>query len=130
MLDRVRVDGLSELDRALGEAGPELRKDLRRKLKDLAEVVAVDAREKAASRNHRRSGDLVRGIQPFANLGVAGVRSTAVHRGYEYPRRLEWEGGPSGEPGPRASLYPAFEEAKPLVLSEVERILESLAHDW
>ena len=125
----VGLKGLKELDRALGRADKDLRKRLRKELKDIANVVAVGARAKAGSVNNRQSGDLVRGIKPYALTGKAGVRSGAMHRGYSYPSRLEYEGGGRG-PGPRASLLPAFEEAKPQVMAETERLLDRLANDF
>ena len=125
----VQIRGLKDLDRALGKADKNLRKDLRLKLKAVAEIVAVGARAKAQAKGLRQSGDLVRGIKPFALTGKAGVRSGAMHRGYSYPSRLEWENGGDG-PGPRASLLPAYDEAKPVVLAETERLLDRLADDF
>lgn len=126
----VGIRGLRDLDRALGRVDKTLRSKLRSELKHVAEIVAVGARAKADSKGLRRSGDLIRGIQPYALMGRAGVRSSAIHRGYNYPRRLEYEGGSGRDPGPRATLNPAFEEAKPVVLAETERIIEKLAQEW
>lgn len=125
----VGLKGLRELDQALGRADKDLRKRLRKELKDIANIVAIGARAKAESVTTRRSGDLIRGIKPYALTGKAGVRSGAMHRGYSYPSRLEYEGGGRG-PGPRASLLPAYEEAKPVVFAESERLLDRLAHDF
>ena len=127
---KVGIRGLKELDKALGATDKNLRKDLRKRLKDIADIVAVGARAKAASVTTRRSGDLIRGIKPYALTGKAGVRSGALHGGYSYPSRLEWEGAPRGTPGPRASLLPAFEEAKPAVLAATERLLDDIANDF
>src|SRR5688500_7109005 len=103
----VHITGLRDLDRALGKADKTLRAELRSRLKDIADIVAVEAREIASDVTSRDTGDLVRGIRPFALSGRAGVRSNAVHRGFEYPKRLEYEGRAGGVYGPRASLNPA-----------------------
>ena len=124
----VKIRGLKELDQALGRADKNLRKNLRKRLKDIANVVAVGARAKAQS--FRKSGDMIRGIKPYALTGKAGVRSGALHRGFNYPARLEWEGGTRGVPGPRATLLPAYEEAKPAVLAETQHLLDDLADDF
>ena len=126
----VKIKGLRELDRALGKADKDLRHDLRKRLKAVANTVAVGARAKAQAKGLRQSGDLIRGIRPFALTGKAGVRSSALHRGYSYPSRLEWEGGGQGSPGPRATLLPAYEEQKDKVIAETERLLDEFADDF
>lgn len=130
MTATVKIRGLRELDRALGRADKNLRKDLRVRLRAIAQVVATGAKAQAEAKGLRQSGDLIRGIQPYALTGRAGVRSTALHRGYNYPARLEWEGGSHGQPGPRASLLPAYEEKKAVVLAETERLLDRFASDF
>ena len=126
----VGIRGLRGLDRALGKADKTLRADLRTRLKEVADIVAVRARNLAEEKGLHQSGDLIKGIQPYALTGRAGVRSGAMHRGYNYPRRLEYEHGGGRDPGPRATLNPAFEQMKPVILMEAERILDKLAQDF
>jgi hypothetical protein len=125
----VKIKGLRDLDRALGKADKDLRKDLRGRLKAVAMIVATGARAKAEAKGLRQSGDLIRGIKPYALTGKAGVRSGAMHRGYNYPARVEYEGGNRG-PGPRATLNPAYEESKAAVLVELERLLDDFADNF
>jgi hypothetical protein len=125
----VRFDGLRELDRALGRTNKDLRAILRRDLKQDAEIVAVEARQIARSKGMVRSGDLVRMIQPFALVRGAGVRSSAVHRGYRYPRRLEYEDRGGGEYGPHATLLPAVEAKKAEIIARAELLLDRLMVD-
>jgi hypothetical protein len=125
----VRFSGLRELDRALGRADKDLRTILRRDLKEVADVVAVEARQIAQSKGMVRSGDLVRLIQPFALVRGAGVRSSATHRGYRYPRRLEFEDRGSSEYGPHATLLPAVEAKKGEVYAKAELLLDRLMVD-
>lgn len=126
----VRVKGIKQLDRALGKADKDLRSKLRTQLKGIAGIVAVEAKALAASRNSRGTGDLVRGIRPFVQSGRAGVRSSAVHRGFEYPRRLEFEGRAGGVYGPRASLNPAVDSSLDEVSRATEALLDDIANDF
>jgi hypothetical protein len=124
-----RFDGLRELDRALGRTDKDLRTILRNDLKEVAEIVAVEARHIAQEKGLVETGDLVRMIQPFALVRGAGVRSSATHRGYRYPRRLEYENR-GGQPyGPFATVLPAVEEKTPEVYAKAELLLDRLMVD-
>jgi hypothetical protein len=126
----VRFKGLKELDRALGKADKDLRASLRDSLKDVASIVAVEARSIAQSKGLRQSGDLIAGIKPYALTGKAGVRSTAKHRGFGYPARLEFEGrGAVGTWGNRASLYPALDRKQDEVTNRTEKLLDDLVDE-
>lgn len=107
---RVRFEGLQALDRALRRADLDLHALLRANLIEAADVVAHEAQSIAEQKGLRRSGDMIRLIQPFAGVGRAGVRSTSRHRGYPYPKRLEFEGRGGNSYGPDASLLPALDE--------------------
>jgi hypothetical protein len=93
----------------------------------LAEPVADKARRLAGQRTTRRTGDMLAGIEAFSRQGVVGVRSKALHGGYAYPKRIEFEGG--FPYGPRASLYPAAEEAAIDGERLAETVLTQIEHD-
>lgn len=122
---RLNVRGLQELDRAFGRVDKRLRRGLRDTLRDAAQDVALEARSIAESKGLRESGDMIRGIRPFALAGRAGVRSEAVHRGFAYPRRLEFADRGGATYGPRASLLPAVK----LKRGETERRVSRLVDD-
>lgn len=128
----IRIRGLRELDRAFARADRDLQRKLRARLRGIAESVAVDARAIAEAKGLRESGDLIRGIRPFARAGGAGVRSSARHGGFNYPMRLEYEGrrGGKGSWGPRASLSPALAERHNQVFSACEQLLDDIADDY
>jgi hypothetical protein len=126
----VRVKGLPELDRALGKADKGLRKNLRDSLRDVAGEVAAEARGIAAQKGLRDSGDLIAGIRPYALTGRSGVRSNAQHRGYAYPRRLEFEDRSGSSWGPRASLNPAVQAKQGDISRGIERLLDNLEDDF
>ena len=132
MADRVgfHIHGLAALDRALGKADKNLRKDLRDRLRDVAETVASEARSIASAKGLRRSGDLIANIRPVITTGAAAVRSGALHRGYEYPRRLEFESRFGGTYGPRASLLPAVEKSQGDIERDIEQMLDHLEEDF
>lgn len=127
---RVSLDGLKALDRALGKADKNLRTGLRSELKAVATIVADEAKSIAASKGLRQSGDLIRGIRPFALTGRAGVRSTAIHRGYSYPRRLEFEGRGGDKFGPNATLLPAVNAKSGELQTKAEQLLDRFADDF
>lgn len=124
-----RFSGLRELDRALGRTDKDLRTILRNDLRAVAEIVAAEARHIAHEKDLVDSGDLVRMIQPFALVRGAGVRSSATHRGYRYPRRLEYENRDGAEYGPHATVLPAVEEKKGEVYAKAELLLDRLMVD-
>lgn len=125
----VRFSGLKELDRALGKADKDLRTILRDDLKEVAEIVAVEAQRIAREKGLIRSGDMIRKIQPFSLLKGTGVRSTSVHRGFRYPRRLEFEGRGGNAYGPDASLLPALDNKQAEVFAKAELLLDRLMVD-
>lgn len=127
---RISLQGIAALDRALGKADKNLRSGLRDDLKEVAGVVAAEAQSIAEQKGLRRSGDLIRKITPFAFVGRAGVRSTSIHRGYAYPRRLEFEGRGSNTYGPNASLLPALDAKGDELFDLASRLLDKFADDF
>lgn len=124
------IRGLREFQRALRKADRTLWLEVRRGFREIAKRVALDARRLASQRTQRRTGDLIRGIKWFARQDGVGVRSGAEHRGYAYPRRLEYEGRGGSRYGPRASLNPAVDMHAPDVERDAERVLNILGREW
>jgi HK97 gp10 family phage protein len=71
----VRVDGLTELLRDLKKLEPEVSKELRDRLKEIVNVVASDARQKAPY----KTGKLAKKIVPSVTNKGAAVLSKAEH---------------------------------------------------
>lgn len=121
MAATVQIRGLAELQRALRSMGAELPRELRRGLKDGAEIVAAEAR----NRSSVRSGMQRRSIRSFARGRSAGVRVTAKRRsaaypsGYPYPRKNEYQR--------RAFVRPALQAKAPAVADRVGEGLDRLA---
>jgi hypothetical protein len=126
----IRIRGLRDLDRALRRADRGLQRELRGRLRAIATDVATEARAIAASKGLRESGDLIAKTRPFVRAKGAGVRSSAMHRGFAYPKRLEFEGRRGATYGPRASLFPALTARRNSVFAAAERLLDDLADDF
>lgn len=124
----VRVEGLRELDRAFGRASKELRRELRGELRQVGRIVADEARQVAARKGLRKTGRLIKSIRPSVKGAGVFVRAGAVTRsakypsGFNYPRRLEFEGG-----GRRAFLRPALASKQQQVVEQMERVLDRVA---
>lgn len=125
----VEIRGLREFRQKLNSTDRSLSRAVARDLRAVAAITALEARSLAASRTTSRTGDLIRGIRPFATVRGAGVRSTASHGGYPYPRRLEFEGRRGAETGPRASLFPAFRRTQPQVIAAGKQLMEGVLRD-
>ena len=126
----VKIKGLRALDRALHRADRGLQLELRARLRVIAVDVAVEAKAIALGKGLRESGDLIAKIRPFVRAGGAGVRSSSIHRGFAYPRRLEFEGRGADTYGPRASLNPALADRHNNVFAMAEHLLDDIADDF
>lgn len=122
----VHFEGLAAFQRALRKADTRAAAFVKLGFKAVAADVAADARTVAESKGLRKSGDLIRGIVPFSQIGRAGVRSRAKHDGFNYPKRLEYEGRGGGRYGPNASLIPAVDEAEPRIERAAEEVLNQM----
>lgn len=130
----VKVEGLRELVRDFRKMGKHVVRDVQRELGDVAKVVADEARSIAEAKDLRRSGDLVRSIRPRVRGATALVRASATHRGFNYPRRFEFEGGRRGASdashfrgrGPRAFLGPALDAKEGEIVDAMNDVLDRL----
>jgi hypothetical protein len=127
----VGVEGLADLRRVLRKMEGALDKDLRSHLLDAAEIVAKEARSRAATgtrpipvtrRPRKRMKDTIR---PFARGAVGGIRSTATNAGYPYPKRQEYDGS-QGKP----FMRPALDAKAPEVERRMAQMLDDLADTW
>lgn len=120
----VRIEGLSSFRRALRKADRELDTKVRLGFVAIAKRVADEARSVARSKGLVKSGDMIRGIKPSVRTRDIGVRSTATHRGFNYPRRLEFENKGGSRFGPLATLNPAAERHEPELEAQAIAVIE------
>lgn len=114
----IRVEGLRETTAALGRLDPELRKGMRKELRGIGRLVSDEARSIAGG--FAQTGDTRRGVKPTVRGTTAIVRSTASHRGFNYPRRLEFETGGRGRP----HLAPALDRKRGQVVERIEELVD------
>jgi len=139
---QIDIQGLNAVRRTIKNMNPAIDKELRRGLKAAGDIVANQAKENARAayeegfyrKGHhkrdpkdRRTGDLVKKIATAVTQrkGVE-VRLKARHRGYNYPRRLEFEKGKT--PFLRPALYMKRTEARREIWRAVDRALKQLEH--
>lgn len=129
----VKVDGLRSLDRALGEMGSEVRKEFRKEMKAVAEVVAADARRRVPVRSGqaRRS---VRATFSGSSAAVRGGKKRVPYYGWldfgtrsprsGRPRSVgPWRGTGSG-PAEGRFIYPAIRENQVKIRRMTEEVVD------
>lgn len=123
----VHVEGLAQFRAALRRIDPQLAKGVREGLKDGAQIVANEARQRAPV----RTGSLVASVRAFASGNRAGVRVNARRpsrkypAGYPYPRRIEFEGG-----GARAFVRPALAARADDVRRRIGYVIDDIGETW
>lgn len=94
MAGEVKVEGLKELRKALKDVDPELQKQLRVELKKVAEIVATDARSKAAGFS-RRAADTIRATSSGDKVLIRGGESKLAWYGWaDFGSRTPVSGNP------------------------------------
>ena len=142
----IKVEGLRELQKALGRVDKEIKKDLMRELKGIGNRVADRARQNATPRS--KTGKELRGIKASARSGkrTAGVSVVSKARepastksepgGYRYTKLHEYGGGAripgkkGSLPGPRAVLNPAIEQLRGRSERDIERVINNFVKEF
>lgn len=114
----VRVEGLSELERALKASDRDLAKGLRKELRDAGKVVSVDARSKLS----RFGGFTALGIRPRVRRGV----NVSVEQSR---RRTTGKRPDFGGLQMRVGLEPALDENRAEVERRVEDMLDRIGRE-
>lgn len=112
----VRVSGLKEAQRALGNLDDAVKRELQRELRAVAEPVAARTRQKAQAQGW--SDKTVSGIRAGSRLGVAVVRQSR--------RKTTGTQPLFGAEQMREAFIPAAEESEPMVERSVELLLDRL----
>lgn len=124
----IRVEGLAQLERALGRIKKDARKELNRRLRAVGEVVEREAhtliRSKGLTGGIRSTGELDRLTRTVvSSTGAVLVRSGAMRKHganapFNYPR--VWEFSRAGQ---RAFLLPALERGRGAALLLLDDVL-------
>lgn len=121
---------IRDLLKALKGMDKALRREPRKKLREIGEIVAAEARAQAQQQGLRRTGKLIRQIRP--RLGRMSVQVAAMAtrkgpanpRGFSYPRIHEY--GPAKRPFMRPALAAKKEEAE----RKFAEVLGELEMEW
>lgn len=123
-------EDFKDLLKALASMDKTARKEARRKLREVGEIVAVEARAQAEQQGLRKSGNLIRQIRPRVGrssiqiVAAAKRKSAAYPRGFNYP--LVHEYGPHKRPFMRPALAAKWDEAH----RKFEEVLDELEKEW
>lgn len=129
--ETLHVSGLQSLIRDLGKADRSLRVEIRREIKDVAQIVSDEARSIAEAKKLHKSGRLILSIRPGVRGNVGLVRETAQKGGFPYPMIYEYGGAKTGEEavGRRAFLAPAVAGKQEAVVQAFERMLDRVTSE-
>lgn len=111
----IRVEGVKELNAALGKLNRSLQRDLQRELRAVAEPTAEGTRERAS----KFSAPTVAGIRAASRSGAALVRQRA---GKTTGQRPDFAGIQM-----REAFLPALQAAEPETIRRLEEMLDRLA---
>ena len=138
----VVVENFTQWRKAVKELDAGLDKELKAGLKAIGSKVATKAQGEAAAKGLFKTGELIRKISPsVTQKGVAiaakakrpatnGKRGRSRYAGqpFAYPAVYEFGGRLDGnKTGPRAFLAPAVQKSSQLIMSELERVIETTA---
>jgi hypothetical protein len=115
------VRGLNELVRDFGRLEKGLKTEVQSEIRGLVAIVAGEARTIAGRKFQSQTGDAIQHIKTSVRGGRGFIVEDAEHRGYPYPRRLEYENG-----GVRAFMRPALEAMHDDVERELGLMLDRL----
>lgn len=118
MAGAVRVKGLRELNRALRKSSSEVKKGLRKELRQAAEIVAGEARRRFARIDARSAG----GMRPRVRAGGAVVEQRR--------RRVTGKRPDYGALQMREALVPALESKRDEVERHIEGTLDRISRDF
>lgn len=121
----IRVEGLSELRRSFRKMDGSLSKEYRDRIKDIAGIVADEARSVAEKKGLHKTGKLIRSIKPGTRGTTGLVRASATRNGYPYP--AVWEYRQDGEGRP--FLRPALEDKSDEVVDALGEMLDDVFED-
>lgn len=88
--DGIEVHGVNETIRAFQRVDAKVARELRTSFGRVAEPVVDQAQANVRRLRLVKSGDMLRKFRVSVRRGEAVVRNTSRHRGYDYPRKIEY----------------------------------------
>ena len=135
----VVVENFSQWRKAVKELDAGLDKELKAGLKAIGSKVTTKAQAEAGAKGLVKTGELIRKISPsVTQKGVAivskakrpassGKRGASRYAGKPFPYPMVYEYGGRGGSGSRAFLAPAVQKSSQLIMSELEKVIETTA---
>ena len=123
----VYVEGLAELTASFTMLAPEAKRNLLRELKNVGEIVAVDAKAHAPVGKTGRLRSQIKPARRGSSVLVQDAEKKVSPRypsGFPYPRRIEFEQG-----GARAFLRPALQRQRVRVEEATKLYFEEAARE-
>jgi len=134
----VVVENFTQWRKAVKELDAGLDKELKAGLKAIGSKVTTKAQAEAGAKGLVKTGELIRKISPsVTQKGVAivskakrpassGTRKSR-YAGKPFPYPMVYEYGGRGGSGSRAFLAPAVQKSSQLIMSELEKVIETTA---
>jgi hypothetical protein len=141
----VVVENFTQWRKAVKELDAGLDKELKVGLKAIGSKVTTKAQAEAGAKGLLKTGDLIKKIAPsVTQKGVAIVskakresspgtrkfrdgRGRSRYAGKPFPYPMVYEYGGRGGSGSRAFLAPAVQKSSQLIMSELEKVIETTA---
>lgn len=125
----IQATGIRELVRDFNKLDKDLAKNIKSEIKDVAGVVAEEAKATALRKDLYDTGKLVKSIRPSFRSGRAYVRAGAKRKSFPYPVVYEYGGRGTDSIGPRAFLQPALDAKEEEVVKKLDDTIGSLGQD-
>jgi hypothetical protein len=134
----VVVENFTQWRKAVKELDAGLDKELKVGLKAIGSKVTTKAQAEAGAKGLVKTGELMRKISPsVTQKGVAIVskakrpassgKRKSRYAGKPFPYPMVYEYGGRGGSGSRAFLAPAVQKSSELIMSELEKVIETTA---
>lgn len=121
---KIDIRGAAEVANALGRVDRRLKADFLNALKRTLEPAVEDVKMRVVGEGLVDSGKLLRSVRPFRRGATLGIRVGATRGGFQYPAVYEY-----GHGAARAFLEPGFQQARPKVISQIERFLDQIVSE-
>ena len=134
----VVVENFTQWRRAVKQLDAGLDKELKAGLKAIGSKVTTKAQAEAGAKGLVKTGELIRKISPsVTQKGVAIVskakrpasngKRKSRYAGKPFPYPMVYEYGGRGKSTSRAFLAPAVQKSSELIMSELEKVIETTA---
>ena len=123
-------EDIRDLLKALKTMDKALRPAARKKLREVGEIVAAEARTQAESQGLRKSGRLIRQIRPRLGRMSIQVAATATKKSPAFPRGFSYPALHEYGPNKRPFMRPALTAKRVEAFDKFAEVLDELEKEW